>query len=654
MNRPLKILLSLFLLMSVSSTFGQNSSDILLSINDEDISVAEFKRVYLKNLNLVQDDSQKDVEGYLDLFIDYKLKIQEAYNQNLDEKETYKREMKGYRRQLVKNHLTDIEVTDQLVKEAHNRLKEEVNARHILVKIEDASSAEDTLAAYRKIMDARTQIMDGASFRTIAKKYSDDPSAQTNGGELGWFKAFKMVYPFETAAYATAVGEVSEPFRTRFGYHIVQPTERRKSAGEVAAAHIMIALKQKDSTVNPEQRINEIYKLLEQGESFGSLAIKYSEDKKSGKKGGTLNKFSKGQLSSPVFENKVFALVGEGDYTKPFKTDFGWHIAKLVKRYPIGSFDQMKYELENQVKRDARARIISDKLIERLYEQYDVKINPEMVNFFKNIVTSDINNEQWKFDASLDGLDKVALQLNNVSYTYKEVGKFLEKSQVRSKKYATTDLYVEDKIALFFENKTMQYHEDHLEEIDSEFAGVITEYEEGLLLFDLMESTIWNRAKTDSIGLEKFFNSRRKDYQWKDRIDATIVNTSDKKAAREARKMLQEGNTGDEVATALNKGDKVKVIITKRTIDVGDTSLPKYLDIAKGTSQVLGENDYTVYQINAILPAGMKALDEVRGQVSTDYQKQVESLWVKQLRDDAKININSKVLKTLVKSLEAQ
>ena len=185
---------------------------------------------------------------------------------------------------------------------------------------------------------------------------SEDPSAKNNGGELGWFKVFKMVYPFESAAYNTSLNSVSEPFRTRFGYHIVQPTERRKSKGEITAAHIMVSLKQQDPAVDPEKRIQEIYALLEQGESFSNLAKTYSDDTKTAKKGGVLNRFSSGQLSSTVFEDAAFALEEKGEYSAPFKTAFGWHIAQLIQKHPIGAYEQMKFELENRVKRDQRAK----------------------------------------------------------------------------------------------------------------------------------------------------------------------------------------------------------------------------------------------------------------------------------------------------------
>ncbi|MFT6416132.1 MAG: peptidyl-prolyl cis-trans isomerase SurA, partial [Dokdonia sp.] len=415
MNNISKTLFFLILTSLSNLTYAQKDKDVLLTINKEDISVGNFKRVYLKNLNLVQDTSQKDVTSYLELYTDYKLKIQEAYNLGLNDKESYIQELKGYQVQLSRNYIMDIDVTEALVKEAYDRLAREVSARHILVHIKEGASPADTLKAFSKIQDARLKIVAGEDFVTVAKAYSDDPSAQTNGGDLGWFKAFKMLYAFETAAYQTTLGEISQPIRTRYGYHIVQPTAERTGEGDVTAAHIMIALKQSDNTVDPEKRINKIYALLGQGQDFAKLARSYSEDKKSGKKGGILNKFSKGQLSSPLFENEVFALTDEGSYTQPFKTDFGWHIAKLLKKHPLGTYEQMKYELEGRVKRDSRAKIITDSLATQLFERYEVKSNAAIVTFFSDVVTPEVLQKKWVFDTTLDGLEKQALQIRDTT-----------------------------------------------------------------------------------------------------------------------------------------------------------------------------------------------------------------------------------------------
>ena len=654
MKNTYKILLVLVFTSFSSLTFAQKDTDVLLTINKEDITVDAFKRVYLKNLNLVQDDSQKDVSSYLDLFTDYKLKVQEAILLGLDEKESYQKELKGYRLQLSRNYIMDIDVTDALVKEAYDRIAKEVQARHILVRVQDGASPEETLKAYTKIQEARTKILAGEDFLEVAKAYSEDPSAQKNGGDLGWFKAFKMVYSFETAAYQTRIGEVSQPFKSRFGYHIVQPTAERPGEGEVTAAHIMVALKQSESGVDPEKRIHEIYTLLGQGQDFAKLARSYSEDKKSGKKGGILKKFSKGELSSPVFENEVFAIADEGSYTQPFKTDFGWHIAKLVKRHPLGTYDQMKYELEGRVKRDSRAKIIADSLTIKLNERYGIKPNPALVSYFSKLVTPEVLKKKWEFDASIDGLDKKALQIRDTIFTYKDVGLFLESEQAVSKPFSTVNAYVEDKVKLFFESRVRNYHLRNLEIEDPEFGALLTEYKEGLLLFDLMETKVWNQAKTDTVGLRAYYERNKDAYQWPKRMEFTVLSTTKKEFAKRGRELLLKGNEIDKIQSQLNTSGEINVLFTTKTLPTKDMNLPKGVTLSKGVSDVIEGEDFNVYHVTNILPAATKTLEEARGQLSSDFQKEVETKWIEQLRAKSNIKVNKKTLKKLTKQLNTQ
>lgn len=651
MNNISKTLFFLILTSLSNLTYAQKDKDVLLTINKEDISVGNFKRVYLKNLNLVQDTSQKDVTSYLELYTDYKLKIQEAYNLGLNDKESYIQELKGYQVQLSRNYIMDIDVTEALVKEAYDRLAREVSARHILVHIKEGASPADTLKAFSKIQDARLKIVAGEDFVTVAKAYSDDPSAQTNGGDLGWFKAFKMLYAFETAAYQTTLGEISQPIRTRYGYHIVQPTAERTGEGDVTAAHIMIALKQSDNTVDPEKRINKIYALLGQGQDFAKLARSYSEDKKSGKKGGILNKFSKGQLSSPLFENEVFALTDEGSYTQPFKTDFGWHIAKLLKKHPLGTYEQMKYELEGRVKRDSRAKIITDSLATQLFERYEVKSNAAIVTFFSDVVTPEVLQKKWVFDTTLDGLEKQALQIRDTTLTYMDVGLFLEGEQQLSKPFPTVVAFVQDKVDLFFESRVRRYHLAHLAVEDPEFGALLTEYKEGLLLFDLMASKVWNQAKTDTLGLQAFYAQNKDKYQWAERMEFTVLSATEKDMAQRGRALLKEGQTIEEIESLLNSKGEINVLFTSRTVPTEEVNLPEGVTLSKGISAIIKGEDFSVYNVTNILPAGTKTLEEVKGKVSSDFQKEVETKWIEKLRAKSNIKVNKKTLKKLTKQL---
>ncbi|MBT8257108.1 MAG: peptidylprolyl isomerase, partial [Bacteroidia bacterium] len=321
---------------------------VLIDIDGDKVKVGEFLRVYQKNLDLVKDDSQKDIDGYLKLYTNYLLKLKEAYALKYDQRPDYKREFQTYKKQLSKNYLTDKTVTEKLVREAYDRMSQDVQVKHILIRLEDNET--DTTAVYNQIMAFRERLIN-EDFESIRRDSHNGSSVFVE--DLGYFSAFKMVYPFESVAYNTEVGAVSMPFRTRFGYHVLKVFDKRKSRGEVTVGHIFLSKNTPDSIGDPAERIQNIYKMIGQGKEFEDLAKQFSEDKSSSQKGGRLNSFKSGQLSSVKFEDMAFSLNTIGEISAPFETDFGWHISKLIEKKPIGSFDELRPQVEARVKRDA-------------------------------------------------------------------------------------------------------------------------------------------------------------------------------------------------------------------------------------------------------------------------------------------------------------
>ena len=294
----------------------------VLEVGGELVTLSDFQHVYGKN----NRDSVYTVEAldeYMELFVNFKLKVLEAEALGMDTASAFKKELAGYRTQLARPYLVDSELLDALVEEAFERKGMEVRASHILVSVEENASAADTLRAWNRIQGLRTRVENGEDFETVArsKSGSDDPSVTSNGGDLGWFTAFQMVYPFECAAFNTPEGELSEVVRTRFGYHILQVTGKRKARGEVQVAHIMVRMPKdapQDQVANAEGRIQEVKRLLLSGESFESLAMKYSEDPSTANKGGLLPWFGTGKMVEE-FENAAFELKEAGDLARPSK-----------------------------------------------------------------------------------------------------------------------------------------------------------------------------------------------------------------------------------------------------------------------------------------------------------------------------------------------
>ena len=343
----------------------------MFSIDNTDFYTQEFLDNYNKNATLVSD-SLNSIESYFDLFINYKLKVKEAKELKLDTLPSYINELNEYKMRLIQPYLKDKEVTNKLVLEAFERLQKEINASHILLSLKPNASPKDTLAAYTKLMGARKLIINGTPFSKIAKQYSDDPSAQQNGGNLGFFTALQMVYPFESMAYDTKVGEISPAFRTKFGYHILKVTDKRKSNGSVKAAHIMIrateGLEEADSIAAHNKVIELAKQLKEDPTKWNDLCTQFSDDYRTRNEGGELAWFSSGNML-PSFESATFALKNKGDISAPVKTPYGWHLIRLVDRKPLESFEKLEPVLKQKVTKDSRAALQERFFIQRLKKE---------------------------------------------------------------------------------------------------------------------------------------------------------------------------------------------------------------------------------------------------------------------------------------------
>lgn len=640
-------LLILFTLVSQTIVRAQQSDTaVLFTVDDQPVYIDEFKRVYNKNLDLVKDESQKDVDAYLELFINYKLKLKEARSLGLHEKPKYKKEFASYRKQLAKNYLTDTEVTETLIKEAYDRTAHEIRARHILLRVPENAPAEDTLVAYNKLLEAKKEMQSGKSFEEVAKEYSEDPTVSENGGDLGYFGGFRMVYDFENAAFNTPVGSVSEPFRTRFGYHIVNVVDKRRSLGELTVAHIMVSIKKTQDTTqqDPEDRINDIYKKLQQGENFESLAKQLSEDKASAKKGGLLNRFGKGQLSSDEFEEAAFSLKEKGDVSVPIKSDFGWHIIKLIEKHPVSSFDEMKKELEAKIQRGSRSKLITSAFTDKLKRKYKLGLNREAISYFGSILNEDFYKRVWKSPENLKR-NEILATIGSKSLTYEDFANFLMSAQRKTKTTRSFAQIAEDSYNEYLDQQVLRYYEDNLETENNDFKIIVEEYRDGLLLFDLMESEVWNAAKNDSLGLQSYFAKNVHRYEWRKRVVADVASTPDRAVIKKVAKYLSKGWTPNKIKESINKNGKLNVIFTKDTMDIEHQALPKPFDVKMGVSKVYEHNDsFVVVDVHDIIESSPKTFEEAKGKVISDYQAYIEESWINSLRKKFKVNINENSL----------
>lgn len=484
-----KLILIVFLGFKIIGLAQQDK--VLLTINKKPVYVSEFKTVYEKNLDQIKEE-EKDIDKNLDLFINYKLKLLDAYSLKLDTNKTYLNELNSYKNQLMVPYLYDKDFKEKLLKQSYDRTIEEVKASHILISFSNTKKV-DSLAIKQKLNTIRDRITKGESFEKLAKEFSNDPSAKVNGGDLGYFSAFRMVYQFEEAAYTTKIGEISKPFKTRFGYHILKVTDKRKSKGEFEVAHILI--RNNDENKN-KQDIDAVYSELRKGISFDELAKKNSHDKGSAANGGKLPKFGSGRMVLP-FENAVLKLKKEGDFSKPFKTQFGWHIVKLIKKHPIKPFSEMKEELQRRIRSSNRGNLSTQKLINDLKKKYIITENTSFINLLNSNKDTEFTEKQR--EEAVFTIENKAIKLNS----------FLD--YIKNKGY----LKVNDSWLKFKNEEVLNYYKETLSTIYPEYKNTLQEYKDGLLLFDLMKLKIWDNSQKDSSELEQFFQENKNKYKTK-------------------------------------------------------------------------------------------------------------------------------------------
>lgn len=630
---------------SVNFTIAQSiDSENLMTIGGETISVKEFLRVYNKNIDLVQDESQKNIDYYLNLYTNYKLKLKEARTLGFDKKDSYKKEFESYKNQLSKAYTTDKEVTETLVKEAYNRTTSEVKAHHILVRIQPG---QDTLAAYEKIKALRSRMVK-EDFTSLRTALHDGKSVFVE--DLGYFSAFKMVYDFENAAFNTPLGQTSKPFRTQFGYHVVKVLDKRPSKGKVQVAHIMIANNQKDSTLVPENRIKEIYRSIQEGDSFESLAKQFSDDKSSAAKGGVMNPFKSGDIRSEIFVNTAFGLKEIGAISEPIQSQFGWHILKLISKTPVEPYEQIKVDLEQKVKRDARSKVIRQKMLEKLKQQYTIS-QPSLESVVAKIQKNDAD-DNWEVEASME--PQVFLKIESQEFSYRDFLDLLNKNKRSFKASTGKSKFISNQYALFLENNLFQYKKNNLINENEDYANVLKEYEEGLLLFDIMENKIWKGAQLDSIGLKSYYNENTSKFKSNSKITATIARSNKKKKLKAVKKMWSQGLSTDAISQKLNERDQA-LIFSSGDFEIDSPLIPKNMVFNKGISEIYSLDDnYVLLNISNIETPQILSFEDAKGAVISKYQSVLESEWLETLRNKYPIVINEKILSDLKKSIKTE
>ena len=635
---------------------GQNNlaDKVLFTVEDDTVTAGEYMAVYNKNRDVGDDIDPKTPAEYLDLYVNFKLKVYEAMQEGMDTAPNFKYEYQNYYDQLAKPYLSDNDKTADLVREAYERSKQDVRVKHIMVALPEGS--RDTAEAYQTIADIRDKIVNqGADFSQLAREYSKDTYSAKKGGDVGYFTVFNMVYPFETAAYETDEGEVSDIIRSQYGYHILKVVDKRPARKKVSVAHIMLSAPEDkpEKSSEAEAKIKELHQKLQDGAAFAELAKQYSDDKSSAQQGGRIQQFGINEMF-PAFEEAAYALK-EGEISEPVRTKVGWHIIKLLGKQERKSFEESKAQLTNKVKRNTRSQRSQTSIVKKLKKEYGFKEYLPAITTAVGMVDNTYFNKGFKKPQS-EKNQELLFEFANQKYFIGDFMDFLEEEQSRVRQKNSLEAAVYRAYDKFTQEKLIEYEKTRLKDKYPEFKHLAREYYEGILLFNITNQKVWQKAIEDTSAVKAYFKDNQDNYMWDRRYDVAIATSPEKKIAKKARKMLKKGKSTTEVKEKLNDNSELNISFKTGVFEKGQSNLMSDYDIKEeGPTNIkeLGDN-FQFVMVNEILPPQPKTLKEARGALITDYQNKLEQEWLNELQEKYEVNINKEILNKTIEALEAQ
>jgi peptidyl-prolyl cis-trans isomerase SurA len=615
----------------------------LFTINNKPVSADEFVYLYRKNhQHKPEEFTKENIEEYLNLFINYKLKVEEALDRGMDTTSAFKKEYQTYRDELLKPYLPDSKLIDSLVALTYDRLKEEVKAAHILIALKPDASPADTLEGYNKITDLRRRAQAGENFAELAERYSEEPGASVSKGNLGFFTAMQMVFPFEQAAYLTPVGSVSEPVRTQFGYHILKVIDRQPSRGEVEVSHIMIRNDDGGNNEEAKNTIFDIYDQLQKGMNWEELCQQYSEDPNSKDKGGKLRPFGVGAMASvPGFEEVAFSLQRVGEISDPIQTQFGWHILRLESRIPLPPFEEIKASLTQRVSRDDRVKISKQELRKKMRMRFGYVENAiAKEKILENADSIAAGNAA----ASEPFAHEVLFTMQDRPYYIKV---FIQYAFSQTKRNpAPAAQFLSELIVQYADAVQLELLEEKTKRESPDYSWLLKEYYEGILLFEIMEKEVWNKAMEDTTGQRHYFQAHAAAYKAGERMVGKIYSSNAKSDVEQLKKMFESENPAFHEFVTDHRMRKDSGSFEKQ-----DRAIFSKVNWSPGLYIAESNAAYHLIYIERILAPGLKTFEEARASVISDYQTSLESAWITELKAKFGVKVDKRAKKQAFKQL---
>ncbi len=620
-------------------------SPVIMTVNGVDIPKSEFE--YLYNKNSQQQLTQQPIDEYVEMFKLYKFKVADAKAEGIDTTASFKKEIAQYKNDLALPYLTDTVFNHKLLKEAYERSKEEVEAKHIMFfKTPDA---QENRILKNRMDSLRSAIINGENFEEIAKQYSQDQGSNFKGGYIGYIKAQQYPYEFELAVYNTPKDEISEIIDSGIGYHLIKGGERRKARGKVKAAHILKFTQNvsDDQKAESKRLIDSIYNVvIKNPELFEELARNNSDDQGSAIQGGLLPDFDSGQMVEP-FDSIAFAME-PNSISEPFQTQFGWHIIKKYASIPIASMEEMKPTFLRRIEnpQDKRYELVKRNQTAKLASRHKGKLNTKAIASLEGMLDNNGMDSLFISKITESGLaDKVLFKIGKNATLISELIPRLANNINPDPESAKQ--FLDNQIQDLYNTQLVLAEENRLYNEVDDYRNLLNEYIDGSLLYEISVKKVWDKAAQDTEGLQKYFEQHKDNYKWSiPHAKGYLIQAINDSVADEIKRKASELGS-DTLVNTIRREFKGKASIDKILVEKGANPMVDNI-LFNGPEAKPSKAMYsTFFMINPRVITVPEEFKDVKGLVTNDYQNEFQNQWENELRNKYHVTVNQKVLKSI-------
>lgn len=631
--------------LTVSAFAGKNDDPVIMTVNGRPVYKSEFEYLYHKNAS--QQLEQQSLDQYVDMFVNYKLKVADALAHRMDTTAEFRKEISQYRKELAAPYMRDTQLEQQLLDEMYNRYARQRKVSHIMLA--PATTPEEQKQNIALLDSIRKEVKAGRmDWAVAAQQYSIDKGTAGRGGSMGWLPVSRYPMAFEDAVYATAVGDISRPLDSGFGWHIVRVDEERANPGEVNARHILklTARKSPEEAALAKPAIDSLYTLLVNGADFAEVARANSEDPGSASKGGELGWFGPGAMVAP-FDSAAF-VQEIGVISQPVATSFGWHIIQVTDKRGIKDRNEMTAELQAMLNESEKGNEPQKQYVEKLLKKYKAKKNDKNIAAVRQMLTANPGGYDSVMVAQLKASDISMATVDGNPVPMSAVMKSVPITN--SKDVDNAMMLIDYAIDREMRQVARDVARDYLVKENPDYRNLVNEYTDGILLFDISQERVWQRAANDREGLQRFFKENREKYSFDEpRFKGYIIFTGSDSLETEVKDYLKNVKVVDpktfskELREKFGKPVRAERVIAKK----GENAITDYLAFGadKPEASKVPWSNYFAF-MGKIVEQPEEA-DDVRALVTADYQAALEKEWLEQLRSIYPVKINRKVLETV-------